>query len=94
MQLHQINQLAYSSDLESLWQDSLQAGDSLLLIEDGILRTNNINDLRTLIESKKVSLYYLQSDADAYGLSPTIGTALSDSEWVDITLSAQSNISW
>ncbi|MFQ3187155.1 MAG: tRNA 2-thiouridine synthesizing protein B, partial [Marinomonas primoryensis] len=47
-----------------------------------------------LITEKQIALYYLKSDAMAYGLLPTIGNALSDEEWVDITFSADANISW
>lgn len=98
MRLHQINQLSYPAALETTWQDSLQAGDQVLLIEEGFLRTQQSNafsnTLKNMVESKEVTLYYLQSDAAAYGLSSNIGVPLSDEEWVDITFSANANISW
>lgn len=98
MQLHQINQLTYPATLETTWQDSLQAGDQILLIEGGFLRTQQLdvfsNDLKKMIENKEIKLFYLQSDATAYGLSSDIGVALSDEEWVDMTFSADTNISW
>jgi tRNA 2-thiouridine synthesizing protein B len=95
MRLHQINQLTYPEPLETTWQNSVQTGDSILLIEESILRAlHQINALSALITEKQITLYYLQSDATAYGLSPSIGTALSDEEWVDITFSAEANISW
>ncbi|ETX09447.1 hypothetical protein MUS1_08840 [Marinomonas ushuaiensis DSM 15871] len=98
MRLHQINQLAYPSTLETTWQDSVQAGDQILLIEEGFLRTQQPDAfpsaLNQLIEKKEIELYYLQSDANAYGLPSNIGIPLSDEEWVDMTFSANTNISW
>lgn len=95
MQLHQINQLAYPSDIEQTWRNALQLGDSVLLLEEAVLRsTAQHGILEALIEAKQLSLFYLQSDALAYGVTPTLGTALSDEEWVTITLSADANISW
>lgn len=95
MRLHQINQLTYPLVLEATWQNSLQSGDRILLIEEGFLRTTHHSDaLEKLIDEKQIELYYLQSDAMAYGLLPTLGSALSDEEWVDITFSADANISW
>jgi len=95
MRIHQINQLDYPATLEVMWQNSLQTGDQILLIEEGILRTmHHTEALKKLIEEKQVTCYYLQSDAMAYGLPHTIGTALSDEEWVNITFSADANISW
>ncbi|RBP83581.1 hypothetical protein EBI01_07560 [Marinomonas rhizomae] len=95
MQLHQINQLDYPATLEATWQNSLQTGDQILLIEDGFLRTiHQANAMQTLMKEKQVEFYYLQSDATAYGLSPKLGIPLSDEEWVDLTFSAETNISW
>ena len=95
MQLHQLNKLFDSSDVENIWINALNAGDQILLIEDGILRYQFQNStLKTLIDKKGIALFYLTSDAFAYGIKPTIGTGLSDAEWVDITLAAASNISW
>lgn len=95
MQLHQINQLSYSTDLEMTWQNSLKEGDQVLLIEEGILRTTQtLEALQQLSQAKQVEVFYLQSDATAYGLSPKIGKALSDEEWIDLTFSATSNITW
>ncbi|MCW8356819.1 MULTISPECIES: DsrH/TusB family sulfur metabolism protein [Marinomonas] len=95
MRLHQINQLDYPATLEATWQNSVQAGDQILLIEEGFLRTIQQTSLiQTLINAKQAELYYLKSDAAAYGLSPKLGIALSDEEWVELTFSAESNISW
>jgi tRNA 2-thiouridine synthesizing protein B len=95
MRLHQINQLAYSTKLETTWQNSLKAEDQVLLIEEGILRIHqNTTELQALSQAKQVKLYYLQSDATAYGLAPTIGIALSDEEWVEMAFSATANITW
>ncbi|MCV2401298.1 hypothetical protein OFY17_00250 [Marinomonas sp. C2222] len=95
MTLHQINRLAYPLSTETTWQDCLQIGDQILLIEEGILRTQqNKVELEALLASKQVTLYYLQADADAYGIIPSIGEALSEEQWVDTTLSAEKNISW
>ncbi|MCB5160799.1 DsrH/TusB family sulfur relay protein [Marinomonas algarum] len=95
MQLHQINQSEYPVSLETLWQNSLQVGDQVMLIEEGVLRlTQDSQAMQTLIKEKNVTLYYLQSDALAYGLSPSIGTPLSDAEWVTLTFQAEKNISW
>lgn len=95
MTLHQINQLTYTADLEATWQNSLKAGDQILLIEEGVLRTNqHKSQLETLIEKQNIEIFYLQSDVNAYGLTPSIGKSLSDEEWVELTFSAQANISW
>ncbi|MBD5769952.1 DsrH/TusB family sulfur metabolism protein [Marinomonas colpomeniae] len=95
MTLHQINQLAYTVDLEETWQNSLQTGDQILLIEEGILRTTqHSNSFKILIDKKNIEIFYLQSDVKAYGLTPKIGISLSDEEWVELTFSAQANISW
>jgi len=95
MRLHQINQLDYYVTLEKMWQNSLQAGDQILLIENGFLRIiQQTNAMQTLLEKTSTELYYLQSDAQAYGLTPKLGTALSDDEWVDLTFAADANISW
>ncbi|WP_421854723.1 DsrH/TusB family sulfur metabolism protein [Marinomonas sp.] len=95
MRLHQINQLDYPAALETTWQNSLLAGDQILLIEEGFLKLiQQASTMQTLIETKQAKLYYLQSDAIAYGLSPKLGTALSDEEWVDLTFAAEANISW
>lgn len=95
MTLHQINQLSYPLSTETTWQDCLQTGDQILLIEEGILRTQqNKVELETLLANKQVSLYYLQADANAYGINPAIGEALSEEQWVNITFSAEKNISW
>jgi tRNA 2-thiouridine synthesizing protein B len=95
MRLHQINQLTYPEPLESTWQNSLQTDDQILLIESGILRiVQNTDALQKLIDAKNTQLFYLQSDAIAYGLSPSIGIGLSDKEWVNLTFNAEANISW
>jgi tRNA 2-thiouridine synthesizing protein B len=95
MRLHQINQLDYPTTLETTWQNSVQTGDQILLIEEGFLRLiQHTNAIQTLAEEKQAELYYLQSDAKAYGLSSNLGTALSEEEWVDLTFAAEANISW
>ncbi|PYF84057.1 tRNA 2-thiouridine synthesizing protein B [Marinomonas alcarazii] len=95
MRLHQINQLDYPASLETTWQNSLQAGDQVLLIEDGFLKSIQYAEkMQTLIKEKEITLYYLQSDVAAYGLSPTVGVALTDEEWVELTFAAEANISW
>ncbi|MBR7888343.1 hypothetical protein J9B83_05240 [Marinomonas sp. A79] len=95
MRLHQINQLDYPASVEANWQNSLQDGDHILFIEAGILRlVHQVNTVKALIDGKNIEVYYLQSDAVAYGLSPNIGTALSDEDWVNTTFNAEANISW
>ncbi|AEF54034.1 DsrH/TusB family sulfur metabolism protein [Marinomonas posidonica] len=95
MTLHQINQLSYSNDTESLWQQSLKQGDAVLLIEEAILRLTQVHSTHmTSLEEKHIRLYYLQRDAEAYGIEPSLGQALSDTEWVELTFSAPSHISW
>lgn len=93
MTLNQLNKYAYSGDLETLWQNSLQAGDAILLIEEAILRLQSTQFI-TWQKQNNIPVYYLESDAQAYGLTPNIGTPLSDEQWVDTTLSADKHISW
>ena len=95
MRLHQRNQLDYPATLEATWQNSVQTGDQILLIEEGFLRTiQQTSVLQTLINAKQAELYYLKSDATAYGLSPKLGIALPDEDWVELTFSAASTFSW
>lgn len=95
MQLYQLNQHSYPESIENTWQHSLQKKDVVILIEEAILRTVSQKKLlKALIEDKGITLYYLQADAQAYGMSPSIGKALDDEQWADITLSADANISW
>ncbi|MEO9655606.1 DsrH/TusB family sulfur metabolism protein [Marinomonas sp.] len=93
MTLLQLNKYAYSAELEALWQQSLQPGDAIMLIEEAILRLQSPPFLAWL-ESKNIPLYFLQSDAEAYGLEPDAGTPISEMEWVDTTLAADRHISW
>ncbi|WP_394178406.1 DsrH/TusB family sulfur metabolism protein [Marinomonas posidonica] len=95
MTLHQINQLSYTNNTESLWQQSLKQGDAVLLIEEAILRlTQPHSTPMTLLEENHICLYYLQRDAEGYGVQPSLGKALSDTEWVELTFFASSHISW
>lgn len=95
MQLHQINQLDYPHTIESCWQNGLQVGDQIVLIESGLLRlTQHSKAMNALSDAKGVTLYYLQSDANAYGVFPSIGTPLTDEEWVTLTFNAETHISW
>lgn len=95
MRLHQINQLDYPETIEASWQNSLQSGDQIVLIESGILRlVQHSNMMQTLLDDKNIALYYLQNDATAYGLSPKIGTPLTDEEWVTLTYHANTHLSW
>lgn len=93
MTLNQLNKYAYSGNLETLWQNSLQAGDAILLIEEAILRLQSAQFI-SWQKQNNIPVYYLESDAQAYGLTPSIGTSLSDEQWVDTTLSANKHISW
>ncbi|MGR0277749.1 DsrH/TusB family sulfur metabolism protein [Marinomonas dokdonensis] len=93
MTLFQLNKYAYSAELEALWQSSLQPDDAIMLIEEAIMRLQSPPFLAWL-ESKSIPLYYLQSDAEAYGLEPQAGTPLTEIEWVETTLAADKHISW
>ena len=95
MTLHQINQLAYSADLEATWQNSLKTGDKVLLIEEAVLRTTqDLSKLQVLIDSQSIEIFYLKSDVTAYGILPDIGKGLSNEEWVKVTFSSNKHISW
>ncbi|KZN14585.1 hypothetical protein [Marinomonas sp. TW1] len=95
MTLHQINQLSYANHIEPLWQQSLKQGDAVLLIEEAILRLTQPHlTSMTPLEEKHICLYYLQRDAEGYGVQPSLGKALSDTEWVELAFSASSHISW
>ncbi|BFM49113.1 DsrH/TusB family sulfur metabolism protein [Marinomonas sp. THO17] len=95
MTLHQINQLAYPGDTESLWQQSLGHGDAIIFIEEACLRLQQMdtNWLQKLT-AQSIHLYYLHKDALAYGIQPKWGKALSDTEWVELTFSANKHVSW
>ena len=95
MTLHQINQLAYSGETETLWQQSLRNGDAIVFIEEACLRLPQVTaDWLETLAKQSIELYFLQKDADTYGIEPDYGTALSDTEWVELTFSANKLISW
>lgn len=77
----------------SLWQQLnqlAQSHDSLLFLGNGLYR------LQQQIEPLPQTCYYRASDADARGLTtlPTFATAISDTEWVALTLSHARTMSW
>ena len=69
---------------------ALQPGDSLLLIEDGVLACA---DARTRWP-EQVQLMALEADLEARGIAPMIGISTTDySHWVTLTMELASQ-SW
>lgn len=81
------------TDSPSSWQQLRQLAQS----QDGLLFLGNgLYQLQQQIEPLPQTCYYRASDADARGLInlPTFATAISDSEWVALTLSHARTMSW
>lgn len=94
MKLYQINQSQYPQSVEQDWINSLKEGDAVLLFEAGVLRVvSQPAQLTDLIENK-VAVYFRQQDLDAYGLKPSIGSSISDIEWVALTQQYSKIVSW
>lgn len=94
MSLFQINQSHYPEAIEKDWQVSLRSGDSVLLIEAGVLRTTgNIATLETL-SARGIKLLVRDTDAKAYGITPKIGQCITDQEWLGETALHDKIISW
>ncbi|GAB3481438.1 sulfurtransferase complex subunit TusB [Marinomonas epiphytica] len=94
MTLHQLNQAHYSDDIENLWLANLKTGDSVLLLEEAVLRLTQEKRWPTMILDQQVTLYYLEEDLTAYGINSSLGKSLSDEAWVELTLNADKQISW
>lgn len=94
MKLYQINQSLYAPTVEADWVASLQAGDSVLFFEAGVLRALHQSDQIKSLDERGILLFYRQADLDAYGVGPLLGHGLCDAEWVELTTRSHSVISW
>ena len=94
MKLYQINQSSYPASVEYDWQATLENGDAIILIESGVLRcAQDVEKLNALIE-KGVQIFLRQQDLQGYGLSSTLGKAISDVQWVSLTTQYTKIVSW
>ncbi|MFD1384677.1 DsrH/TusB family sulfur metabolism protein [Rhodanobacter aciditrophus] len=94
MPLYQINQSCYPDAIEQDWQASLTSGDSLILIEAGVLRTIGSTAPLEALTARGVTLLIREADVKAYGISPKIGQCITDQEWLNETVSHEKIISW
>ncbi|ARN75524.1 sulfurtransferase complex subunit TusB [Oceanicoccus sagamiensis] len=98
MILHTVNKSPFS---DSSFTDCLKfcrAGSSVLLIEDGVYAGKKATHYSELIENHRdITFYALAVDVNARGLKQDISTnitLISDSEFVELTVTHHSVQSW
>lgn len=98
--LHQINRLNYLEHTNKDIQLSLQKGDAILLIEEGVLRVTESDLILQQAEQLDIPVYRLEKDALAYGNSHLDGnnsllndTLISTQQWVELT-EKYNHIAW
>lgn len=106
MILHTVNKSPYSSQCLADCLDRVAAGDSVILIEDGVYGINcatsgtlsSLNTVVTQLKTLNVGFCALRPDIEARGLqtaaadSPFI--AVSDDDFVDLVCAADKVLSW
>lgn len=94
MKLYQVNQSQYPSSVEQDWQLSLKQGDAVVFIEAGAMRALLQTELLKALQDKQIKVCFRQADLDAYGIQPSIGEAISDLQWVELTQQYSKIVSW
>lgn len=94
MSLYQINQSHYPETVEHDWQNSLKDGDSVLLIEAGVLRTAKHDIALEALNAKNIRILLRDSDVKAYGIQPQLGECITDEQWLHETTLHERIISW
>ena len=95
MILHIVNQSPFSSDALSRCLSCLSGKDAVILIEDGVYGLSH--PLLAAQSLPEQSLFYLQADAQARGVSaaPTLHTvAVNYAEFVDLAVQYETSVSW
>ncbi|WP_261841007.1 sulfurtransferase complex subunit TusB [Aliamphritea ceti] len=97
MSLHTLNKAPGNSTALQDCLNSLQAGDALLLIEDGVYAALNAYDeLFQHAKSLGVDCYVLEADTDARGLKAlnSLFTTASYNTFVELSCQHQPVVSW
>ena len=68
--LHQINRFHYPEHCHDEIKLSLSQGDAILLIEEGVLRSQRRDSILSYAEQQNIPVYLLEQDALAHGISP------------------------
>ncbi len=106
MTLHTVNKSPFTSQSLADCLDRVSAGDSVVLIEDGVYGINcaasdSLSELNTVITQLRaldVSFCALRPDIEARGLQTASETCpfnlLSDGDFVDLVCEANKVLSW
>ncbi|WP_437611240.1 sulfurtransferase complex subunit TusB [Erwinia sp. V71] len=94
--LHTLMTSPYQCDFALLLR-MLKAGDDLLLLQDGVLAALTGSDKLALLAASSATLYVLQDDVDARGLSAQISTSMttvSYTDFVALTVKHPQQMTW
>ncbi|WP_428944884.1 sulfurtransferase complex subunit TusB [Pantoea sp. FN060301] len=94
--LHILNQSPFKSDFNALLR-MLAQGDEVLLIQDGVLAALEGSQALESLLLAPISLYVLQDDISARGLSAHISTraaAVSYTDFVELTVKHPQQMTW
>lgn len=97
MALHTLNQPPGNTQCLERCLNALSDGDALLLIEDGVLATLPAHAPQFDAITATVTLYALQADLDARGLSDLKDarfTVVDDGGFVDLACEQDKVVSW
>lgn len=94
--LHILQHSPFQTDLESMLR-SMKQGDELLLIQDGVIVALSGTKALDLLLAAPISVYALQEDIEARGLTAQISTGVgkvSYTDFVALTVKHEQHISW
>jgi len=94
--LHTLRHSPFQSDISSLLP-YLQAGDALLLIEDGVIAALANSAVLKILLQHPITVYALREDVDARGLSAHISDKISCvgyPEFVKLVVKHQQHFAW
>ena len=96
MNLHIVHKSAHAHGSASDALTLISPDDKVLFIDDGIYNTLNGTTISQAYLQKTTHCYYLEEHASARGISGISSqmTACSMTDFVDLSLAAQHNISW
>ncbi|TPE49310.1 hypothetical protein FJM67_12030 [Maribrevibacterium harenarium] len=87
--LHTLNKAEYPAAVERDWRCAVKPGDTILLIEEAVLRLLNPEAINQL---SGANLTARQADLQAYGLQPP--SVCDDTAWVELCVSHDKLINW
>ncbi|WP_345829236.1 sulfurtransferase complex subunit TusB [Erwinia sp. HDF1-3R] len=94
--LHTLTHSPFQSDFSALLR-LLAEGDDLLLLQDGVLAALEGSQALELVLRAPISVYVLEDDVSARGLSGQISprvTAVSYTDFVALTVKNSSQMTW